>query len=263
MTHHEFGSGPWTSMPSESPVDVGIPRLVLMPAYNEASHIAAAVQAVRTLAPGFLPVVIDDGSLDDTGAIATRSGAFVLTHPFNLGYGAALQTGYHFALRRRAELIVQLDADGQHDPADITALISPIVKEELDLVIGSRFLDPDGYPESRARRLARLILKRVGGSFGVSITDLTSGFQAMNRRVLVCYTGEFFPADYPDADVLVRAKRHGLRIGERPVTMRSADRPSRLFIGLAPVYYFYRLALALWARDRSADHLKTREGDRG
>ena len=183
-------------------------------------------------APDFDVVVVDDGSRDATAAVAVAAGARVLRHPFNLGYGAALQTGYKYAWRAGVELLVQLDADGQHDPSDARALLEPVERGELDLVIGSRFLGAGAYRMSALRGAGRTLFQLVLRAFGLRVTDPTSGFQAMNRAVLELYTGDAFPTDYPDVDVLLAAYREGLRVGERSVTMAQSVRVSSLHSGL-------------------------------
>ena len=224
--------------------------LVLIPAFNEAVRLPAVLQELRTLEMRIRVVVVDDGSRDGTAGVAEELGATVLRLPFNQGYGAALQTGYKYANERKAALIVQMDADGQHDPHDIPSLIGPIRADEADLVVGSRFLEKTSYRMGKTRTFGRLLFQRIARMAGLEVTDPTSGFQAMNRRVLELYSGDFFPSDYPDVDVLLAAFRRGLRIRERTVHMRAETRKSTLHGGLKSSYYVYRLALALWAGGR-------------
>jgi len=224
-----------------------VKRLIVIPAFNEARRLPDVLRKVAERAPGFETVVVDDGSIDATGEVAAQAGARVLRHPFNLGYGGALQTGYKYAWRVGAELLVQMDADGQHDPADALALVDPVERGELDLVIGSRFLGAGDYHMGALRSTGRALFQGIVRYFGLRVTDPTSGFQAMNRAVLELYMGDAFPTDYPDVDVLLAAHRHGLRIGERPVTMAESVRASSLHSGLAPLYYVYKMLLSVWA----------------
>jgi glycosyltransferase involved in cell wall biosynthesis len=233
-------------------------KTLIVPAFQEATRLPALLAGLATAAPGFHVVVVDDGSRDATAAVARNAGATVLRHPFNLGYGAALQTGYKWALRSGTTLLVQMDADGQHDPAEVNALAAPVAAGELDLVIGSRFLGLGDYEMSGARRLGRDFFRKLLAAFGLHVTDPTSGFQAMNRAVLELYAGDMFPSDFPDVDVLLCAHRHGLRVGERPVQMRPSPRASTLHAGLAPIYYVYKMLLALWAA--SSTNRRHREG---
>jgi glycosyltransferase involved in cell wall biosynthesis len=232
----------------------GPPELVIVPAYNEAATLASLLAEVRRAAPELTVVVIDDGSSDATARIATGSGARVLRHPFNLGYGAALQTGYKYALDRGAERIVQMDADGQHLPEEIPSLLAPVRRDACDLVVGSRFLAPGGYEMGALRSLGRHVFRAVAGAAGLTITDPTSGFQAMNRRVVRLFSGDWFPGDYPDVDVLLAAARSGLRLRELPVRMAAGARPSTLHSGWKPVYYVYKMLLSTWAGTGTGRH---------
>ncbi len=230
-----------------APGTAGPRGVLVLPAFNEAARLPAVLARVAEAGLGLECVVVDDGSRDATSAVARAAGAHVLRHPFNLGYGCALQTGYKYALRRGARALVQMDADGQHDPHEIAALLEPIERGECDLVIGSRFLESTGYEMGALRRLGRDAFCAIARGFGCAVTDPTSGFQAMNRRVLELYAGDGFPADYPDVDVLIAAHRSGLRIGERSVRVAASPRPSTLHGGLRSLWYTYRIALSLWA----------------
>lgn len=221
--------------------------LVLIPAYNEAPRIGEVLEATHRHAPDFDRLVVDDASHDDTAAVARRAGAWVVRHPFNMGYGAALQTGYQWALARGAERVVQLDADGQHDPALIEALLRPLEKGECDIVLGSRFLEETGYAMGPFQTLGRKVFEALGRFAGVEVTDPTTGFQALDRHALELYVEDFFPHDYPDVDVLVVAARRGLRIQECSTAMGASPRPSTLHGGLRAFYYAYKMLLSLWA----------------
>lgn len=229
--------------------------MVLLPALNEEGQLAEVLAGLDLAAPGFECVVIDDGSSDATGRIARNLGATVLRHPFNLGYGAALQSGYKYALWRGASVVVQLDADGQHDPSEVALLVDSVASGAADIAIGSRFVELSSYQMGFLRSLGRRLFEGVGRLAGLRVTDPTSGFQALNQTACELYSGAFFPADYPDIDVLVVAHRAGLRIAEVPVEMKEARRASRLHGGLRSFYYLYKIALSLWAggaRDRAA-----------
>ncbi|MEZ5978311.1 MAG: glycosyltransferase family 2 protein [Planctomycetota bacterium] len=220
--------------------------MVLVPAFNEAERIGAVVRGVARVLPDAEIVVVDDGSRDDTTLEATRAGARVLDLPFNLGYGGALQTGYRYALENRTDVIVQMDADGQHDPAQIPALLETLEREGADLVIGSRFLAPSGYTMGATRTVGRKLFQRLARVAGLEVTDPTSGFQAIRRSVFSIYVDPFFPTDYPDVDVLLVVHRAGHRIVEVPVVMHQTTRPSTLHGGLRSIFYVYRLGLSVW-----------------
>jgi glycosyltransferase involved in cell wall biosynthesis len=221
--------------------------ILIIPAYNEAATLERVLAGVANADLDCEVVVIDDGSRDETAAIASRMGATLLRHPFNLGYGAALQTGYKYALERRASLLLQMDADGQHDPSEIVELAKPVSNGTYDLVVGSRFLDAGGYHMGFLRRVGRELFRVIARVAGLRVSDPTSGFQCMNGRVLEVYARDFFPTDYPDVDVLLTAYRSGLRVGEQPVHMLPGSRRSTMHGGLRSFYYVYKMLLATWS----------------
>ena len=241
------------------------PRSILViPAFGEAQCLPRVLADIAEARLDFEVVVIDDGSADETGACAGAFGATLIRHPFNMGYGAALQTGYKYALQRGARLLVQMDADGQHDPREVSKLIEPILRGDADLVVGSRFLGATAYLQGMSRRLGRYAFAALAKVFGLAVTDPTSGFQAMNRKVLELYAADFYPTDYPDVDVLLTAHRHGVRIRECPVTMSAGWRASSLHGGsLRAVYYAYKMLLSVWAASAArADRVDMRGGIR-
>jgi len=221
--------------------------IILLPALDEADHLPGVLTRIAASGLQTEIVVVDDGSQDETAEVARSHGATVLSHPFNLGYGAAIQTGYKYALRRGVSSLVQMDADGQHDPSVLRNLLAPIERGEFDLVLGSRFVEDTGYQMGTTRTLGRRLLRMLGSIAGVDVSDPTTGLQAMNRRVLKLYTRDFFPPDYPDVDVLATAARSGIRILEVPAAMNEGGRPSRLHGGLRGFYYAYKMLLSIWA----------------
>jgi glycosyltransferase involved in cell wall biosynthesis len=220
---------------------------LIIPAFNEAKNLPRVFEAIEDARLEAEIVVVDDGSTDETAQTATTLGALVLRHPFNMGYGAAIQTGYMYALERGADLLVQMDADGQHDPRQIPAMVEPIRRGECDLVIASRFLEVTGYRMGWTRSVGRKLFEALGRLSGVNVTDPTSGFQAMNAATLELYVGDFFPHDYPDVDVLVTASRHGIRVRECASVMHPGLRESRLHGGARAFYYVYKMLVSIWA----------------
>jgi glycosyltransferase involved in cell wall biosynthesis len=220
---------------------------LIIPALNEAKSLPHVFEAIADAGLEAEIVVVDDGSTDDTAETATALGARVIRHPFNMGYGAAIQTGYMYALEHGAELLVQMDADGQHDPRQIPAMVEPIRRDECDLVIASRFLEVTGYRMGWVRTAGRKIFEALGNLAGVKVTDPTSGFQAMNAATLELYVQDFFPHDYPDVDVLVTATRHGLRVRECASLMHPGLRASKLHGGTRAFYYAYKMLVSMWA----------------
>ncbi len=220
--------------------------LVVMPCLNEAPRIAGLVTRIRALHPDVDVLVVDDGSGDDTGARAREAGAAVIRLPFNLGYGAALQTAYRHALDRGYDRVVQLDGDGQHPPEEIGGLLARLDEGDVHLVVGSRFLGRADYAIPPLRRAGMALFARLtSGLTGQAITDPTSGFQALDREVLRFYLRDFYPYDYPDADMLLRVHYAGLRFAESPVVMRAGPPGQSMHRGLRPVYYVYKLLLSM------------------
>jgi len=219
--------------------------IVIIPAYNEEKRIAAVVAGVCASIPDAVVVVINDCSRDDTTAAARQAGAIVVSHPFNMGYGAAIQTGYKYARDKGYDYLVQLDADGQHDPACIPALLAPVIKGEADIAIGSRFLG-SSYRPPLARRAGMALFRRIVSLVtGESITDTTSGFQAFNRDVIRFFASDVFPVDYPDADMLIMLHRAEFRITEVPVRMFENSEGKSMHSGLKPLYYMFKMLLSI------------------
>ncbi|OGP92875.1 MAG: glycosyl transferase family 2 [Deltaproteobacteria bacterium RBG_16_48_10] len=233
--------------------DLGKQALVLIPAYNEEARITSVVRGVKERYSSLEVVVIDDGSSDETRKRAIEAGACVISHPYNLGYGVALQTGYLYALREGYEALVQMDGDGQHDPAYILVLMDQIQRGNTDLVIGSRFLEREGCnPECLPYRAP--IMRRCGMRlFGTiasliirrKVTDPTSGYQAMNREVLEWVSSDKFPWDYPDADLIIMLHRAGFRIQEVPVQMYENLDKKSMHSGWKPLYYVFKMFLSI------------------
>jgi hypothetical protein len=221
--------------------------VVLIPAYNEAARIGEVVHRVREMYPGYGVLVVNDGSRDRTARAAQEAGAQVVSHPFNMGYGVAIQTGYKYALAKGYDFLVQIDGDGQHDPAFIEKLLAPVLAGETDFVLGSRFLGVESYDPSLARRAGMLFFRRlVSWLIGQPITDSTSGFQAFNRRVIRFFTTEVFPCDYPDADMLITLHRAGFRIREVPVRMYASVSGKSMHTGWKPLYYMFKMLLSIF-----------------
>jgi hypothetical protein len=227
--------------------------LVIIPAYNEEKSIRSVIQRVKENLPEAEVLTVDDGSSDHTRHWAMEAGAKVLSHLFNLGYGAALQTGYKYALGEGYDMVVQMDGDGQHDPSFIPHLLAIIQKGEADIAIGSRFLVPPAIG-SEGSLYQPPFLRRLGMRFFGTIssliirqkvTDPTSGYQAMNRRALEWASSDQFPCDYPDADVIIMLHRAGFRIREVAVQMFENRDKKSMHGGWKPLYYVFKMFLSI------------------
>ena len=194
--------------------------LIVMPAFNEEESVAAVVHEVRTKLPGISVLVVDDGSVDATAAVARSAGARVATLPFNLGVGGAMRVGFRFALENDFDNVVQVDSDGQHDPSEVPALLAAL--ENADLVLGARFAGEGDYsvrgPRSWAMKVLAAILSRTSRT---KLTDTTSGFKASGPRAVALFA-EHYPAEYlgDTIEALVIASRAHLVITQVPVAMR-------------------------------------------
>lgn len=194
--------------------------LVIIPALNEAGSIADVVREIRGELPGVDVLVVDDGSVDRTAAVATAAGARVARLPYNLGVGGAMRLGYRYALDHDYDVAVQIDADGQHDPRYVPKLVDLL--DDYDLVIGARFAGEGDYAVRGPRRWAMGMLSVVlSGLAGTTLTDTTSGFRAANRRMIEMFA-RWYPAEYlgDTVETLVHAARRGYRIQQVPVAMR-------------------------------------------
>lgn len=236
--------------------------LVVIPAYNEEASVAGVIAEVRVTLPTTDILVVDDGSRDSTSARASSAGAVVMRLPFNLGVGGAMRTGFRYALEFGYDAVVQVDADGQHDPTTVPTLVSAL--DSADIVIGARFAGAGEYrvrgPRAWAMRLFATVLSRTAQT---RLTDTTSGFRAAGPRAIALFA-EHFPAEYlgDTIESLVIASRAGLVVRQVPVAMRprSAGTPSHNPIKSA--VYLGRASLALvfaHLRPRSAYRARTVE----
>lgn len=225
--------------------------LVIVPAYNEEAGVAQVIAGIHRALPQADVLVINDGSQDRTPIVARKAGARVLSHPYNMGYGTALQTGYKFALENGYQYLVQIDGDGQHDPSHLNDLLPPVLEGEADVVIGSRFLVDSGYKAPFAKRLGMLLFGALTSRIvGYQVTDPTSGFQALNRRAFCYCVQDVYPTDFADADVLIMLHRAGLRTKEVAVRMHpSVNKRSRymdMYSFLTPAYYIFKMFLLIF-----------------
>lgn len=194
--------------------------LVVMPAFNEEAVVGDVVREVLASVPGAGVVVVNDGSHDATREVAERAGAVVLDLPFNLGVGGAMRTGFKFAQRSGYRYVVQVDADGQHNPADVPRIVEALAAS--DVVIGARFAGEGDYAVRGPRAWAMKVLAwGISGVAGTRLTDTTSGFRGSGPRA-IDFFADHYPAEYlgDTIESLVMAAKAGLRIEQVPVAMR-------------------------------------------
>jgi len=224
---------------------VNAPRvLVIVPAHNEAESLPKTLAEVRAAAPDVALLVVDDGSSDETSAVARRLGVPVVRLPVNLGVGGALQTGFRYAVREGYDIGVQLDADGQHDPAYLAAVVAPVAEGRCDVGIGSRYVTRSGYRAPLVRRAGMVLFSGlVRLALRQRIADTTSGFRAYARPVMEVCQREF-PADFPDAPLLIALAKRGFRLLEVPVEMRERTAGTSFYTLGKSLYYPYKNLLA-------------------
>ena len=220
-------------------------KLIIIPAYNEEDAIAHTVARIREKAPDFDYVIINDCSTDRTLAICRENGFHVVNLPINLGIGGAVQTGYRYALENGYDIAVQMDGDGQHDAAYLGEMARVLEEEKLNMVIGSRFIEKEGFQSSAARRLGigyfSWLIKLVTG---VRITDPTSGMRMADREVIGLFAGDY-PKDYPEPESVVTILKMGRRVREIPVQMRAREGGVSSLSSMKAVYYMVKVSIAV------------------
>lgn len=220
--------------------------LVIIPAYNEQECIEQTVENLKREAPFADFIVVNDCSNDKTREILQKNNFPYIDLKLNLGIGGAVQSGYRYAEINGYDIAVQMDGDGQHDPAYLKSLIAPIEEGKADITIGSRFIEKEGFQSSGMRRMGIRILNSFIYWFtGSKVTDCTSGFRAVNSKYIKLYAADY-PIDYPEPEAIVYSLLQGARILEVPVVMRqraggkSSIRPFHSF------YYMFKVSLAMF-----------------
>ncbi|HLF17275.1 MAG TPA: glycosyltransferase family 2 protein [Candidatus Omnitrophota bacterium] len=229
--------------------------LIIIPAYNEQANIVKTIEEIVQQALAVSIVVVNDGSTDQTVSQARQTNASVINLPFNLGIGGAVQTGFQFALEKGYDVAVQVDGDSQHDVSYLKALIDPVLNDEVDMTIGSRFLPPYlGYRSSFIRRVGiHFFAQLISFLTQYTVTDPTSGFRAFNRKLIKVFA-DYYPHDFPEPEAIVVAGRYRARIKEVPVKMRKRASGNSSIRYLKTLYYMVKVTFAILL-----DKLKTKQ----
>ncbi|HEY8667666.1 MAG TPA: glycosyltransferase family 2 protein [Tepidisphaeraceae bacterium] len=218
--------------------------LAIIPAFNESASVGEVVRRLKRSLPNFDVLVIDDGSTDDT-CQQVPAGTAVVSLPFNLGIGAAMQTGYRYAALNNYDVAVQVDGDGQHRPSQVRRLVHHLVNGDLDLVVGSRFLEQTSYRQTFIRKTGSWVLRAfIKMLTGLTITDCTSGFRAASRRVIHAFA-HWYPEDYPEPEVILLLHRAGFRVSELPVRMRQRKTGQSSIRLLSGLFYVTKVITCL------------------
>jgi glycosyltransferase involved in cell wall biosynthesis len=221
--------------------------LIIVPAFNECGNIGRTIEEIHRIHQSVDILVIDDGSADGTALEARQAGGMVISLPFNLGIGAAVQTGFQYAQQYRYDIAVQIDGDGQHDPAFLDKITGPLRRDEADMVVGSRFKEKKtgGFQSSFSRRVGiNFFVHLINALTGVKVNDPTSGFRAYNKKMIALFSG-YYPHDFPEPEAIVVAQQAGARIIEVPVAMRAREAGSSSIRYFKTLYYMAKVTLAI------------------
>ena len=220
-------------------------KLIIIPAFNEADSLPILINSINDLDDRYDYVIINDGSTDETKKICTENGYSVIHLPMNSGIGVAVQTGYKYALENGYEIAIQIDGDGQHDVGYLKKIVEPLENDIADVVIGSRFLENQGFQSSRGRRVGiKLLSFFIWVCTGVKVKDVTSGFRAVNKNFIKVFSDDY-SKDYPEPEAIVTAKMYGGIIKEVPVIMKERENGTSSITLWKSVYYMIKVTLAI------------------
>ena len=219
--------------------------LLIIPAYNEEESLRSLIEEIKTVCPYVDYLVVNDCSSDDTERLLEELGANYISLPCNMGIGGAVQSGYRYAAQNGYDIAIQIDGDGQHDVRFVKDMVKLIEDKQADVVIGSRFIDKEGFQSSQARSIGiRILSMLIRLMCGAKVKDVTSGFRAVNRRFIELFA-ENYPDDYPEPEVIVTAKLYGAVIKELPVVMRERTTGKSSINLKRSIYYMIKVSLAI------------------
>lgn len=220
-------------------------KIIIIPAYNEEENIERTVNAIQKSAQGFDYVIINDCSTDNTRKICEEKEFNIVNLPINLGIGGAVQTGYKYAYENGYDVAVQVDGDGQHDPEFLNTMADYLIDHQVDMVIGSRFIEKKGFQSSITRRMGiQFFSKLIKVLTGKKITDPTSGLRMIGRNVMEIFS-EDYPRDYPEPESIVAVLRKNMKIEEIPVVMLERQGGVSSISPKKSIYYMIKVTLAI------------------
>lgn len=219
--------------------------LVLIPCYNEEANIVRVVERLQATCPWADYLVINDCSTDSSEALLQAHGFRYLSLPVNLGIGGGVQCGYRYARENGYDIAVQMDGDGQHDPAYLETVIAPVAQGRYDMCIGSRFITHEGFQTSFMRRVGiRFLSGLIRLLCGRRVSDVTSGFRATNAG-MTAYFADHYASDYPEPEAILAATLAGYRVGEAPVVMCERQGGVSSISSFKSAYYMIKVSLSL------------------
>lgn len=216
--------------------------LIIIPAYNEEKSILKTVERIKDQ---YDYVVINDCSTDNTKQVLEENNLNYIDLPANLGIGGGVQTGYKYAYRNGYDIAIQFDGDGQHNEEYIPDLVKPIEDDDADIVVGSRYIKKEGFQSSAMRQLGiRFFEKLIKGLSGQPVTDATSGFRAVNRKIMEEFVYDY-PQDYPEPQTNLAVIKRGFRLKEVPVIMNAREEGTSSITPAKSVYFMIKVSMAI------------------
>ena len=226
-------------------------KLVIIPAYNERGNIVKTINDIKKNAPEFDYVIVNDCSTDDTRTICEKEHFNIVNLPVNLGIGGAVQTGYLYAFEHGFDIAVQFDGDGQHSAKYLESMVKELKEQEYDMVIGSRFINKEGFQSSLARRMGiKYFTFLIRALTGKTIHDPTSGMRMINRKMIELFSKKY-PKDYPEPESIITVLSMKKKIGEIPVIMNEREEGTSSISFSKSIYYMIKVSIAmLFAKSR-------------